>query len=136
MKGPKGKRGPTTWSDTKRWAVASITLAVCLVIVVWLVVTDAPLVRFLVRLYQDKHFLKETVRAWGVMAPAVFVAIQALNLVRIVSLFYLGQWNFQWFEWAHLYVWQALIMLDALIVWLLWIRALPAQAPAPPPQPA
>jgi exosortase H (IPTLxxWG-CTERM-specific) len=52
-----------------------------------------------------------------------FVAIQALNLVRIVSLFYLGQWNAQWFEWAHLYVWQALIMLDALIVWLLWTRA-------------
>ena len=51
------------------------------------------------------------------------VAIQALNLVRIVSLFYLGQWNLQWFEWAHLYVWQALIMLDALIVWLLWTRA-------------
>lgn len=51
------------------------------------------------------------------------IAIQALNLVRIVSLFYLGQWNAQWFEWAHLYVWQALIMLDALIVWLLWIRA-------------
>jgi exosortase H (IPTLxxWG-CTERM-specific) len=51
------------------------------------------------------------------------VAIQALNLVRIVSLFYLGQWNQQWFEWAHLYVWQALIMLDALIVWLLWTRA-------------
>ena len=64
------------------------------------------------------------------------VAIQALNLVRIVSLFYLGQWNQQWFEWAHLYVWQALIMLDAVIVWLLWIRALPpAAAPAAPPAP-
>ncbi len=50
------------------------------------------------------------------------VAIQALNLVRIVSLFYLGQWNRQWFEWAHLYLWQALIMLDALVVWLLWMR--------------
>jgi exosortase H (IPTLxxWG-CTERM-specific) len=61
-----------------------------------------------------------------------FVAIQLLNLVRIVSLFYLGQWNLQWFEWAHLYVWQALIMLDALIVWLLWIRALPrSQGPEP-----
>ena len=69
-----------------------------------------------------------------------FVAIQALNLVRIVSLYYLGQWNAQWFEWAHLYVWQALIMLDAIIVWLLWIRALPpvAAPPQPPaePQPA
>jgi len=64
------------------------------------------------------------------------VAIQALNLVRIVSLFYLGQWNAQWFEWAHLYIWQSLIMLDALIVWLLWIRAVPRpQAPSPPAPP-
>jgi exosortase H (IPTLxxWG-CTERM-specific) len=62
----------------------------------------------------------------GLAAGAV--AIQALNLVRIVSLFYLGQWNLQWFEWAHLYAWQALIMLDAMVVWLLWIGALP-----PPP---
>jgi exosortase H (IPTLxxWG-CTERM-specific) len=60
------------------------------------------------------------------------VAIQALNLVRIVSLFYLGQWNYAWFEWAHLYVWQALIMLDALVVWLLWMRSVPKHAAAPP----
>lgn len=58
------------------------------------------------------------------------VAIQALNIIRIVSLFYLGQWDAQWFEWAHLYIWQSLIMLDALIVWLLWIRAVPS-VPAP-----
>ncbi len=81
MKGPNAKRGPATWSDTKRWAVASITLAVCLVVVVWLVVTDAPLVRYLVRLYQDKHFLKDTVRSWGVWAPLVFIAIQALQVI-------------------------------------------------------
>lgn len=53
------------------------------------------------------------------------IAIQALNLVRIVSLFFLGMWNETAFEWAHLYIWQALIMLDALVVWLLWIRSLP-----------
>ena len=58
------------------------------------------------------------------------VAIQVLNIIRIVSLFYLGQWDAQWFEWAHLYIWQSLIMLDALIVWLLWIRAVPS-VPAP-----
>jgi exosortase H (IPTLxxWG-CTERM-specific) len=61
-----------------------------------------------------------------------FVAIQALNLVRIVTLFYLGQWDLAWFEWAHLYAWQALIMLDALVVWLLWIRAVPQPAVAAP----
>ena len=60
------------------------------------------------------------------------VAIQALNIVRIVSLYYLGQWDAQWFEWAHLYIWQSLIMLDALIVWLLWIRAVSSSAVPPP----
>ena len=60
------------------------------------------------------------------------LAIQVLNLVRIVSLFYIGQWNMQVFEWAHLYAWQALIMLDALVVWLVWLRTLP-KAPDPAP---
>jgi exosortase H (IPTLxxWG-CTERM-specific) len=54
-----------------------------------------------------------------------FVAIQGLNLVRIISLFYLGQWNRMWFDWFHLYLWQALIVLDALVVFLLWLRWLP-----------
>jgi exosortase H (IPTLxxWG-CTERM-specific) len=54
-----------------------------------------------------------------------FFAIQALNMVRIVSLFYLGQWNQVAFEWFHLYLWQALIILDALVVWLVWLRTLP-----------
>ena len=56
------------------------------------------------------------------------VAVHALNLVRVVSLFYLGQWNRDVFEWTHLYVWQVLIMLDVLVVWLLWIRVLPRSA--------
>jgi exosortase H (IPTLxxWG-CTERM-specific) len=54
-----------------------------------------------------------------------FVAIQALNLVRIISLFYLGQWNRVWFDWFHLYLWQALIVLDALVAFLIWLRYLP-----------
>ena len=62
---------------------------------------------------------------------AGIAAIQVLNLVRIVSLFYIGQWNRDVFEWAHLYAWQVLIMLDALIVWLLWLKTLP-RAPSPP----
>jgi len=59
-----------------------------------------------------------------------FVAIQAMNLVRIITLFYLGQWNQTAFEWAHLYIWQALIMLDVLVVFLIWLRYLPKQAGA------
>jgi exosortase H (IPTLxxWG-CTERM-specific) len=56
---------------------------------------------------------------------AGILAVQGLNVVRVISLFYLGQWDYEVFEWAHLYVWQALIMLDVLIVWLVWVRTLP-----------
>jgi len=62
-------------------------------------------------------------RVLGILAG--LMAVQALNVVRVVSLFYLGQWNVAAFEWAHYYLWQALIMLDVLVVWLLWIRTLP-----------
>jgi len=60
---------------------------------------------------------------------AGFFAIQLLNLVRIISLYYLGQWNYTAFEWFHLYLWQALIILDALVVWLIWLRTLPGSRP-------
>lgn len=60
-----------------------------------------------------------------------FIAIQALNLVRIISLFYLLQWNFTWFQWFHLYLWQALIILDAMIVFIIWLRMLPPPEPEP-----
>jgi len=62
---------------------------------------------------------------------AGIVAVQGLNIVRVISLFYLGQWNMKVFEWAHLYVWQALIMLDVLVVWLVWIRMLPGRGREP-----
>lgn len=65
---------------------------------------------------------------------AGFVAVQALNVVRVISLFYLGQWNTDVFKFAHEFLWQALIMLDVLIVWLLWVRAgSKAQARSEPP---
>lgn len=62
-------------------------------------------------------------RAIGIVAG--LTAVQLLNIVRVISLFYLGQWSMKAFEWAHFYLWQVLIMLDVLIVWMIWIRALP-----------
>ncbi|MDR2128531.1 MAG: exosortase H [Burkholderiaceae bacterium] len=61
-----------------------------------------------------------------------FLAVQFVNLLRVVSLFFIGQWNFKVFEFAHLYMWQALIMLDVLIVWLLWMRYVAKYDPKPP----
>jgi len=54
-----------------------------------------------------------------------FIAVELLNIVRIISLFYLGQWSLVAFEWAHLYIWEALIMLDVLIIFLCWLKFLP-----------
>ena len=69
-------------------------------------------------------------RVIGILAG--LTAVQALNIVRVISLFYLGQWSMAAFEWAHFYVWQALIMLDVLIVWMVWIRMLPQASSATP----
>src|SRR5260370_17125137 len=68
-------------TDRARWAIVTSVLFVLLTAVVWVVVADAPFVRWLIRLYQDKHFLKETVRSWGWMAPLVFIAIHAFPAI-------------------------------------------------------
>ena len=62
-----------------------------------------------------------------------FVAIQAMNIVRIISLFYLGDWNFDLFSWVHLYLWPTLIMLDVLIVFVVYLRYLSGRAPSAEP---
>ena len=49
-------------------------------------------------------------------------AVQLLNLLRIATLYYLARWSTPLFEWAHLYLWQPLIMVDVLVVWLVWLR--------------
>lgn len=67
----------------------------------------------------------------GLAAGAV--AVQLLNVVRVISLFYIGQWNLAVFEWAHQYAWQALIMLDVLVVWLVWVRRVPRGDGGAPP---
>jgi len=60
---------------------------------------------------------------------AGFFFVQALNIVRIISLFYLGQWNYAVFEWFHLYLWPVLIMLDVLIVFAIYLQWLGKQHP-------
>jgi uncharacterized membrane protein YdjX (TVP38/TMEM64 family) len=75
------KRGPASWSGPARWALASLLLATVLGIVIWLVVTDSPMIRMVVRLYQDKYYLRDTVAAWGWMAPLVFIVIQAVQVI-------------------------------------------------------
>lgn len=59
------------------------------------------------------------------------LAVQVVNVLRVVSLYYLLQWNQPVFEFVHLYMWQALIMLDVLVVWLAWVRFVGQHLPHP-----
>jgi len=49
-----------------------------------------------------------------------FTAIFGMNLIRVISLFYLGQYFPEIFEEAHIYIWQPLIILWAIFVWFIW----------------
>lgn len=59
-----------------------------------------------------------------------FFAVQVMNVARIISLFYLGNWNMEFFTWIHLYLWPALIMLDVLIVFIVYLRYLSSKEQA------
>lgn len=49
-----------------------------------------------------------------------FLAIQTLNNVRIVSLFYIGVYFPQHFEDSHIVIWQAIVILFGVALFLFW----------------
>ncbi len=53
------------------------------------------------------------------------VALYALNLIRTVSLFFIGSsFSESVFEIAHILVWQSLMIILAIILWLFWVGRL------------
>jgi len=50
------------------------------------------------------------------------VAVQLLNIVRVVSLYYVGVWRPAWFTTAHVLVWQTVVILFAVVLWLFWVQ--------------
>ncbi len=84
-----------------RWVIGGAILAAVVVACSWLVLTDPPAYQFLVRLYVDKRFLKHTLREWGVLAPVIFIGLQALQVIiapipgeltGILGGYLFGQW--------------------------------------------
>lgn len=63
-----------------------------------------------------------TIRAKAIGVVACVLAVQAVNLARIISLLYLARYSPGLFEFFHLYVWEAMIMLEAVLIFFLWIR--------------
>jgi uncharacterized membrane protein YdjX (TVP38/TMEM64 family) len=64
-----------------RWGIGSVIAATLIGYGAWLVWSDAPAYQFLVRLYLDKRFLKQTLREWGALAPVIFMGMQALQVI-------------------------------------------------------
>lgn len=58
------------------------------------------------------------------------VAIQGINLVRVVALYLTGAYLPSLFDASHTVIWQTLVILSGVLLWLLWASrfALPARA--------
>jgi exosortase H (IPTLxxWG-CTERM-specific) len=52
------------------------------------------------------------------------VVLQAVNLIRIVSLVYLGINHPRYFSEAHTFVWQIVIIALSLFLWMIWAKGL------------
>lgn len=48
------------------------------------------------------------------------LAIQAINLVRIISLFYIGIFLPKLFNSSHIFIWQSLVILAGVALWVTW----------------
>jgi len=60
------------------------------------------------------------------------LSIQLINLVRIVSLFYIGVFLPEHFNDAHIFIWQSLVILAGISLWIVWAQlfALPRETPS------
>lgn len=84
-----------------RWGIIIGVVGLLIGGCAWLVMTNAPIYQFVVRLYADKIFLKKTLREWGVLAPVIFIVLQALQVILspipgeatgILGGYLFGQW--------------------------------------------
>ena len=57
------------------------------------------------------------------------LAVQIINLVRIVSLFYIGVFFPKLFNQAHIFGWQSIVILVSVVFWIVWARAFGAVSP-------
>ena len=61
-------------------------------------------------------------RARGIGLAVGAVAIQVVNLVRVVALFLTGAYLPRFFDTSHTVVWQSLVILSAVLIWIFWAR--------------
>ena len=57
------------------------------------------------------------------------LAIQAVNLVRVVALFLTGAYFPSFFDSSHTVVWQTIVILSGVLLWIFWANRFAAPAP-------
>jgi exosortase H (IPTLxxWG-CTERM-specific) len=62
------------------------------------------------------------------------LAIQIVNLIRVVSLFLTGVYFPKIFDSSHTVIWQTIVILFGVLLWIFWANRF--AAPAPPAEPA
>jgi exosortase H (IPTLxxWG-CTERM-specific) len=60
------------------------------------------------------------------------LAIQVVNLIRVVALFLTGIYFPRLFDASHTVVWQTLVILSGVLLWIFWANRFAAPAPAEP----
>jgi exosortase H (IPTLxxWG-CTERM-specific) len=55
------------------------------------------------------------------------IAIQVINLVRVVSLYLTGVYFPRIFDASHTVIWQSVVILFGVLLWVLWANRLPAR---------
>jgi exosortase H (IPTLxxWG-CTERM-specific) len=103
----------------------------------------SPLNGFQIQVVSGCNAVNVTILLWAAMLvyPASWTqrlkgvvlgsfAIHGLNLLRVISLFYLGQYNAALFDFAHFYLWEGLIVVDTLVAFGVWAHLI-ARSPDP-----
>jgi len=67
-------------STPVRWTIGA-GLVLLLALTLWRYTFDSPAVHDLLRLYKDPALLQAELRAWGWLAPVIFILIQALQVI-------------------------------------------------------
>lgn len=68
-------------------------------------------------------------RSRAIAAGLGFLLIQAVNLVRVISLYLIGCYRREWFNAAHLTLWQTIVFAITVLYFVQWTRKNQADAP-------
>lgn len=75
-------------------------------------------------------------KARGVGLAIGIVAIQLVNLVRVVALFLTGAYLPSLFDSSHTVIWQSIVILTGVLLWIFWAHRFAGRPGSPPDAPA